>query len=454
MIVGTRLRLAPVFDHGGRLWIEAERAVVSADPRELLGSRNPSIRFYGNEDGLQSSEGVRRSRSVVADSAGQIWFTTAHALARTGTQVSALPAVIPHVEEVSADGTSLDLNNAKVSPGTKRLSFSFTGLDLHAPSRVRFRYRLDDFEKTWSDVVPQREATYTNLSPGQYTFHLIAANESDSWNSQESLVHVEVEPGFWQRWSVRTALAVVFLLLVVLAYQARTKFLLSQANILADERLRERTRIARDVHDTLLQNFISSSMHLHVAEKQVPGDSPLKQRFTFVLEGMDRVIEDARLAVVGLRTPESAHGGIESSLRDFFLEIGDIGDAHISLRSMGRPRRLNSEAREHISAIAKEAVLNAVRHGRPRNVEVAIDWSWRNFKLWVSDDGCGIDAFTLEHGRAKHWGLVGMRERANQLSGRLMITSDPSDGTKVSLTVPMTSAYQKARGPEKLANRV
>ena len=442
------------FDQGRRLWIEEERGVMSADPRELLESRNPSIRSYGNEDGLQSSEGVRRSRSVVADSSGQLWFTTAHALARTGSQVSVLPAVIPHVEQVNADGTSLNLNHAKVSPGTKRLSFSFTGLDLRAPSRVRFRYRLDDFEKNWSDVVPQREATYTNLPPGQYTFHLIAANESGSWNSQESFVHVEVVPDLWQRWSVRTALAVVFLLLVVLAYQARTKFLLSQANILADERLRERTRIARDVHDTLLQGFISSSMHLHVAEKQVPGDSPLKQRFTFVLEGMDRVIEDARLAVVGLRTPEIAHGGIESSLRDFFLEIGDIGDAHISLRSMGRPRLLKSEACEQISAIAKESVLNAVRHGRPRNVEVSIDWSWRNFKLEVSDDGCGIDPFTLEHGRAKHWGLVGMRERANQLNGRLMITSDPSEGTKVRLTVPMASAYQKARGPKKPAHRL
>src|ERR1700722_3687347 len=126
----------------------------------------------------------------------------------------------------------------------------------------------------------------------------------------------------WQRWSVRSILAMILLLVVVFAYYTRTKFLLTQANILADERLRERTRIARDVHDTLLQGFISSSMHLHVAEKQVPGDSPLKQRFTFVLEGMDRVIEDARLAVVGLRTPEIAHGGIESSLRDFFLEIG------------------------------------------------------------------------------------------------------------------------------------
>ena len=434
-------------DRAGRLWIEGDRAVISAMPADLMSSKDPAIRSYGNEDGLQSNEGVHRARSVVTDSNGQVWISTAHELAMVGTKPTPLPTVIPHVEEVRADGALLDRNNPKVSPGAKRLSFSFTGLDLHAPSRIRFRYRLDDFDKTWSDAAGDREATYTNLTPGKYTFRLIASNESNSWNSNESTVPVIIEPGLWQRWSVRTILAALLVLFAVFAYYTRTKFLLAQANILADERLRERTRIARDVHDTLLQGFISSSMHLHVAEKHLASDSPLKQRFASVLEGMDRVIEDARLAVVGLRTPDSGHGGIESSLRDFFLEIADIGEAHLTLRSTGRPRRLKTEAFKQISSIAKEAILNAVRHSSARDIQVTIAWGWLGFKLSVVDDGCGIDAFTLEHGRALHWGLVGMRERAKQLKGQLRISSSRGAGTRVTLSIPASIAY---RGPSDL----
>jgi signal transduction histidine kinase/ligand-binding sensor domain-containing protein len=445
--------LGVALDAVGRLWIEGDLAVMSAVPGELLASKNASIRSYGAEEGLQSNEGVHRSRSMVADSSGQVWMSTANELAMVGMQPTPLPTVIPHVEEISADGALLDRNHAEVPPGARRLSFSFTGLDLHAPKRVRFRYRLDDFDKTWSDVGSDREATYTNLAPGKYTFRLIASNESNTWASQESVVPVVIEPGIWQRWSVRTFLATLFIFLVGFAYYTRTKFLLTQANILADERLRERTRIARDVHDTLLQGFISSSMHLQVAEKQVASDSPLKQRFTTVLEGMDRVIEEARLAVVGLRTPEPGHGGIEGSLRDFFLEIADMGEAHLTLRQTGKPRRLKTEALKQISSIAKEAILNAVRHSSAHNIQVTIAWGWLGFKVSVTDDGCGIDAFTLENGKALHWGLVGMRERAKQLKGHLRISSSPEAGTRVSLSIPASIAYCGPRDLDDSADR-
>ncbi len=440
---GTQPRILGMsFDKSGRLWMTSDRSVMSAMPAQLLGLKHPSVRLYGNDDGLQYEEGVHRSRSVVTDGGGRVWLTTASELAMIGNNPAPLPIVIPHVEQVSADGTLLDRNDAEVSSGTKRLSFSFTGLDLHAPSRIRFRYRLDDFEKNWSDPTSDREATYTNLAPGTYTFRLIASNETNSWTSQESTVHVVIEPGIWQRWSIRFTLAAIFVLLIALAYQTRTRFLLSRANILADERLRERTRIARDVHDTLLQGFISSSMHLHVAEMQSAIDSPLKQKLAFVLEGMDRVIEEARLAVVGLRTPESGHGSIESGLRDFFQEIADLGDSHITLHSLGRARRLKAEACEQISSIAKEAILNAVRHASPRMIRVEVSWGWIRLRVSVMDDGCGMDTYTAEHGRAQHWGLVGMRERAMQLKAQLLIKSSPGAGTKVTLKIPATVAYR------------
>ena len=435
MILGLGL------DETGRFWIEGDRSVLSVMPAELLSSKNPSIRSYGNDDGLQSNEGVRRYRSLVTDRSGHVWITTAHELAMIGTKPTPLPIVIPQVEEVTADGVLLDRNKVEVSPGVKRLSFSFTGLDLHAPSRVHFRYRLDDFDKTWSDVISDRGATYTNLAPGKYTFRLIASNESNSWSSEESIVRVVIEPGIWQRWSVRSMLAAVFLLFLIFVYYTRTNFLLAQANILADERLSERTRIARDVHDTLLQGFISSLMHLHVAEKQIPSDSPLKSRLTFVLEGMEKVIEEARLTVVGLRTPDSGHENLEGSLRDFFQEISDIGNADLILRSTGRPHRLKSAAYDDISAIAKEAILNALRHAGAETVQVTIAWGWLGLRLLISDDGSGMDAAVAEHGRPHHWGLASMRERAKQLKARLKIESHSVSGTKITLSIPARVAY-------------
>ena len=262
-------------------------------------------------------------------------------------------------------------------------------------------------------------------------------------------MRVEVAPLIWQRWSVRSLAALVIVLAMILVYHFRTKNLLAQANVLADERLRERTRIARDVHDTLLQGFISSLMHLHVAQKQIPTDSPFKDRFTFVLEGMERVIEEARLTVVGLRTPESGHECLESSLRDFFLEIGDLGNAASTLRSTGKSRRLKPAAYEDISSIAREAILNAIRHADATIVRVTIDWGWRRLKLQVSDDGSGMDAATLEHGRAQHWGLASMRERAKQLKARLSIESDSTTGTTVALSIPASVAYLGLSKPEK-----
>jgi signal transduction histidine kinase len=424
---------------------------MSAVPNQLLNAKDPTLRNYGSEDGLESTEGVRRSRSVITDALGQVWMTTAFEVARVGSSPEHMLGAIPQVEEVTADGALLGGNSPKAPAGAKRLTFAFTGLDLHTPSRVRFRYRLDNFDKSWSAVVSDRQATYTNLPPGKYTFRLIASNDSDSWNSPESTKRVEVEPLIWQRWTVRSSAALIIALLAILAYHTRTKNLLAQAGVLADERLRERTRIARDVHDTLLQGFISSLMHLHVAQKEIPPDSPIKNRFTFVLEGMERVIEEARLTVVGLRTPESGHECLEGSLRDFILEIGDLGNAESVLRSSGRARRLMPKAYEDVSSIAREAILNAVRHANARTVRVTIDWGWRRLRLQVSDDGSGIDLETLQHGRAQHWGLASMRERAEQLKAHLSIESDSSSGTRITLSVPSSVAYLALNKSEKTA---
>ncbi|CAN5599262.1 sensor histidine kinase [soil metagenome] len=430
-------------DRNGRLWMVSDHSVMSATSTQLLASQYSSVRSYGKEDGLQLTESRRRSRSVVTDARGQVWMSTANELAVTGNEPGPLPIAIPHVEEVVADGVDLNRDKLSVPPGARRLVFTFTGINLQDPSKVRFRYRLDDFDKSWSEVTAERQATYTNLAPGKYTFRLTSFNLSDSSNAKETAVQIVVKPMIWQRWSIRYLFLAVLGILAVATYRARTRILLAQANALAEERLRERTRIAREVHDTLLQGFISSLMHLHVVDKQIASNSPLKSKFTFVLDGMERVIEEARLAVVGLRAPKSGHQGLESCIREFFLEIGDISEAALTLESTGTPRTLKREAFEDLCAISKEAILNAVRHADAKGVQVTIDWGWRGMKLEVSDNGRGMDTHTLANGVPQHWGLKSIRERSKQLKAKLTIRSHVGLGTAIRLGIPAKSAYQK-----------
>ena len=430
-------------DRNGRLWMLSNHSVMSATPTQLLASQVSSVRSYGKEDGLQSTEKQRRSRSVVTDARGQVWISTANELAVTGNEPGPLPVAIPHLEDVVADGVELSRDHMQVPQGARRLSFTFTGLNLQDPSKVRFRYRLDDFDKSWSDETSERQATYTNLAPGRYTFRLSAFNLSDPSNAKQSAVQIVVQPMIWQRWSVRCLFVALLGILAVSTYRARTRILLAQANALADERLRERTRIARAVHDTLLQGFISSLMHLHVADKQIAADSPLKSKFAFVLEGMERVIEEARQAVVGLRAPQAGHDGLESCIREFFLEISDIADADLTLESTGTPRPLKLEALENLCAISKEAILNAVRHADAKGVQVTIAWGWRRIKLEISDNGRGMETRTLANGRPQHWGLESIRERSRQIKAKLIIESHIGVGTTICLSIPAGSAYRK-----------
>ncbi len=244
-------------DRNGWLWIATSNHVLRVNRdhlmRDALAERD--VREYGLADGLRSIEGVKRNLSVVADPGGRIWISTNRGLSVVDpARLLGSPArALVHIQTISADGATIDLQSgARIPGGRKRITFVYAGLNLTVPERVQFKFTLDGFDHGWTGPVTRRDATYTNLSPGSYRFRVIASNAEGLWNGSEAAIGFEIDPVFWQTWWFRLSAVLSCALAVILLYRFRLHQLTGQLNVRFEERLAERTRIAQELHDTLL----------------------------------------------------------------------------------------------------------------------------------------------------------------------------------------------------------
>jgi signal transduction histidine kinase/ligand-binding sensor domain-containing protein len=433
-------------DRDGWLWMTTSSHVIRVRRDKLMhGSlEDGDLRDYGLADGLRGVEGVKRHQSLVRDSRGRMWLSMNLGISMVDPArlTSSTPAIV-RIHTISADGTPVDLRGpARIPGGKQRIALQYDGLSLSVPERVRFRYRLDGFDRAWNEPVAAREATYTNLGPGPYRFRVIASNPDGIWNSAETNVEFEIAPLFWQTWwfQLGSVLAVAFA--IAAAYRYRLHELTRQLNVRFEERLAERTRIAQELHDTLLQGFLSASMQLHVATDRVAEDSPAKPALNRVLGLMGQVIEEGRNAVRGLRSSQSNSFDLEQAFCQIQRELA-VGDrVEFRVITEGQPRPLHPVFRDEMYRIGREALVNAFRHSKADSIEVEIDYEAKQFRLLVRDNGCGIDAAVLKSGREGHWGLPGMRERAESIGAQLNVWSSAAAGTEVVLSVPGQIAYQ------------
>jgi len=434
-------------DRYGWLWIATSNHVLRVNRDKLLRNAlaEGDVCEYGLADGLRGLEGVKRHQSVVTDPAGRIWFSLNRGISVVNparlTGSSALTIV--HVQAILADGDPIRLGAAVHIPGGhRRITFSFAGLSLSVPDRVRFRYLLEGFDHGWSEPTATREAVYTNLAPGPYRFRVVASNPERVWSSNEAVIGFDVDPLFWQTWWFRLSSVLVIGLAAVMFFQLRVLRLKKQMNMRFEERLVERTRIAQDLHDTLLQGILSASMQLHVANDHLAVDSLAKPLVARILELMGRVIEEGRNAVRGLRVSNGKSEDLEQAFSGIREELALAQGPTFRILAEGQVRVLHPVIREEVYRIGREALVNAFRHSRANNIELELEYAPSHLRLLVRDNGSGIDPLVVRAGRDGHWGLSGMRERAERIGARFRVLSGASAGTEIELSVPGRIAFK------------
>ena len=443
----------------GFLWISTSNHVMTIPKERPLQPdfNTADIREFGTADGVRSTDGVKRDEAVASDNEGNIWFSSNHGLSAVDVQRvrSGSPPSIVHFEGLSVDGNPLNVQNPGHLPSNpQRVTINYNGVSLSAPERVQFKYRLDGFDTAWSNPVTTRETTYTNLNPGSYVFHVIASNSDGLWNSAELTLPFTIEPVFWRTWWFGLVLLLFLGLAVLALIRLRVLALTRQLNVRFEERLAERTRIAQELHDTLLQGLLSASMQLSVANDQLDQSSPAKPLVSRVLQLMTRVVDEGRNAVRGLRSSSRSFETLEQAFSTIPQEMGV--EEQVSLRVIveGTQHRLRPSIRDEIYLVGREGIVNALRHSRAKEILIQIEYAPTRLRVNVSDDGSGIDPQTLKEGRDGHWGLSGMRERAERIGAKLRLLSRVSSGTEVELLVPANVVYEpeSSNGSFKLRN--
>jgi signal transduction histidine kinase/ligand-binding sensor domain-containing protein len=400
---------------------------------------------YGPADGLNTRECTTGQPNIAITPDDKLWVGTLKGLAmldlRRQLKRDGKPAIF--MEEVEVGKTKRNPGRELVlEPGKAHVDLRFTAVDLASPENIRIQYRLDGVDAAWFDADSSRTATYTNIPVGVHAFHIRATNGDGVWDHEGIVYNVTQKPFFYQTVTFRLAAFVVGVLLLVGLYQLRLRQAAARLSARLEERLAERERIARDLHDTLLQGFQGLILHFHDAMMEIPEREPARQLMETTLDRADEVMAEARDRVVSLHPCFDKFGDLAQSLARAGVEIVNGSEVKISVTTEGQVQTLDPVALDEIYCIGREAMVNAFRHAQGRSIEVEVDYASWELRLRIRDDGRGIDPNILKAGRPGHIGLASMRERAERVGGQLDIISGPGAGTEIELRVPAARAYR------------
>jgi len=441
-----------LFARDGALWITTlgDGLRRAPDPEKLrgkIGRLSSVVEIYATKNGLSSDY----DQCVFQDRDGNIWVGTDRGLDRfrtphpVGGRLSINPQTkSPYIQSIIADGKSyVRWNDLELPAGTKNVQIDYTVAGLADPYRARFRYKLDGIDAQWQDANRRRTAYYTNLGPGIYKFHVIAGDMDDAWSSSAATINFTIPPLWFQTIWFRAFFVVVLLLCFWTAYRIHLRQVERRFSLALDTRVDERTRIARELHDTLIQSVDGLMIYLQAAI-----DEPDRGRGRAMLENAldraDAVLSEGRDRVHLLRGDSVTVEDLVQGLSDYAQERVQDGCVQFILVEHGDRRPLVPLVREEIFRMAREALSNAFDHSAAKTIKVSLHYDVYKFSLTVWDDGKGIPIDFLKEGRPGHWGLAGMRERARYVGGRLDIASDPTEGTMIRIRIPGHAAYPRS----------
>jgi ligand-binding sensor domain-containing protein/signal transduction histidine kinase len=418
---------------------------------------------------FDSSDGVRiraipgGGNSLVARSSdGKLWFATNDGVSVIDPRHLPLNKLAPpvHIEQITADRKTYWQNwsgdasssHPRLPPLIRDLEIDYTALSFVAPEKIRFRYKLEGRDRDWQDAGNRRQAFYSDLAPGKYRFRVAACNNDGVWNEAGTFLDFSIAPAYYQTTWFRALCVAAFLGLLWALYQYRLHQLQRQFTAGLEARVKERTRIARELHDTLLQSFHGLMFQFQAARNMLP---QRPDEAMGVLDGAigatEQAISEGRSAIQQLRSEEPGEGDLSQWLTATGQELArsqsDNGDVPVfRLTVEGERKTLTALPRDEVCRITREILRNAFQHAEASQIEVEIRYDDRELRVRIRDDGKGIARQVLQGGgSAGHWGLRGVRERAQQIGARLDFWSEAGAGTEVELTIPASIAYEKSK---------
>jgi signal transduction histidine kinase/ligand-binding sensor domain-containing protein len=428
-----------VGDDQDRLWMACSKGIFSvprADLRRFAAGELSKITSnpYSPTDALRVIEckaGVQPAASMASD--GHLWFSTIRGLivldSRHLLRKTPPPPIV--VEDITVNGEQEQPSEiGALPPGRKNIEFRYSGLTFLAPGRVTFRYMLEGYDKDWIDAGTRREAYYTNLPPGTFHFRVSGCNSDGMCNEAASAVSFTLASHYYQRIWFWPLCALALGMATWLAYQLRIRRLREHFSLI----LTERNRIARELHDTLIQGLsgITMEMQALAARMHSPQD---RGTLDDIIQDAGTCLRETRRSVAGLRSGQ-ANSGLASAIEQAARQLTETKPIRLKLKLGKNGKGLPADVEYNLVRIAQEAVTNSVKHSGARTVEVALDYSHRSVHLSVKDDGAGFAQGENGHGRAGHYGLIGMKERASHIGAELELASSPGRGTMVSVTLP------------------
>lgn len=433
---------ALVSDREQSLWVGTNAGIIRIDPNhnansESQDSGRPRYTLYDRSDGLAGSPLAYNSNlRVIRGPNDLLWFVTARGVSIIN------PSMLPQskatgaiwIEDIVVDDKSVGVTpDIQLPARTTRINIRYTVVDLTAPFRTRFKYRLEGFDSDWIDADARREAFYTNLPPRRYRFRVIATTRQGLLEGPASSWTFSVAPRFYQHTWFYSAVCALILLSTWGAWQLRLTTVRRTFAIL----LRERARLSRDIHDTLLQSMVGLSLQFDViANDSRTLSASSRARFSRMRKQLDEHIREARQSILQLRSPQLERSSLVTALRD----VGDQATAGTSvtfdLTAKGDVDPLPQKIESQIFRIGQEAILNAVRHSKCSSISATVEYSSGALTLLIEDNGAGFNEDTAGR-QSSHYGLVIMKERATEIGGELTVARQRERGMSVKLIVPV-----------------